>query len=245
MDFNGQQSLPKDSNKEQSSLLIPLDPCLFSCWKSRPKGSRREYVCSHTQVSQEGMLPPSANECRPPGGTNPSENSFIPDSRHWITVLAQVMFIKSVGTRPERECLLKPVAKLQRVPGEEPDAELWYRTAGREHQGLVSERTLSHSLIQGPGQPDCSPAGLHGSFLTQVQPVTTWAEMVAWLYDRTENWTPSSEIPDSALKPCCATHDAAYNETWLWFDWLKLHHSLGKEVILYKEIRLLYHGLRT
>lgn len=58
------------------------------------------------------------------------------------------------------------------------------------------------------------PVLQHSSLLMQVQPVTTWAEMVAWIYDSTENWTQSSEIPDSALAR-------------LWFDWLKLHHSLS------------------
>lgn len=47
MHFNEQQSLPKDSNKEQSSLLISWDPCLLSWWKS----SRWECACLHTQVS--------------------------------------------------------------------------------------------------------------------------------------------------------------------------------------------------
>lgn len=48
-DFNGQQSLPKGSNKELLSLSIPFAPCLFTCCKAHPKAADvSACACTHT-----------------------------------------------------------------------------------------------------------------------------------------------------------------------------------------------------
>lgn len=168
-------------------------------------------VCSHKQTSKGGMLLLSASECSPSGAAIRSGNSFLPDPCHWVTVLAPVMSVKPAGSRPGVHACSEQWQHYG-VCREEPDAELWCRAAGNEDRSLVLLRTPSHPLHQGPCWLLLSCKAHSRYRCGQPQPEQRWLH---WSMT-TENQTRGSEMPGTALKPCCATPGAAYNDISIW-----------------------------